>query len=326
MLKELGIYDRFMVLSQVEGQEAYEERLVSGLAADIFIATGLHPTKSEPKREFLKQWFHYLVSSGSLPVLEEAWKQKKEQFGILTPPRPRTRMGFADYVGMYCDPNHIYIDRYSEPSRYKKLTDAIREDTRYGGRVIEFGCGTAETLIDIAVNNSLLTSCIGVDLLTPEEVFRSEMMRSHRFANSDAKLQDAIDTNRQELEGLKIHLLQGSVFDWRIRKRICEHFTPIQYPTIVICFNLLFPHFDQKMISKGIYNMLKLSPLCVMVAGGEPAIEYYDYLTQAWTKSKYGVQVDLVTHHRKWIDPGRASFGVSTTTSHYSIDLSSYAI
>ncbi len=279
-LKKLNLWERYQQATTLRGKAAYEDRYVSGLASTVFSVVGLHPIKVEEKKRRYKDFLDFLIYSGFLPQIEEAWQKKKEKYGILTPPRPPFDMEFTDWVETYCKPNFRYVDVYSAPQRYPEIVDYINSKPVVK-TVVEFGCGPGDFLLDVA---GPLVHPIGIERLSLGQAVHDEMMYRNRWMiDGTEKWIDIHEARVKAEEHIKaimrshITIIKGDVLKQNTIRKVDSLTDKLHL--FAVSLNVMYPHYDVRHIQQLIRNMMQIDPEYIILGGGDPSLEFVHPVT-----------------------------------------------
>lgn len=320
LLAMLKLSERFNQTASLTGVEAYEDRFVTGIASLAFIVAGLHPIKSEFKRQQYADFLFYLGRSGMLPYIEEEWKRKRDRYGILTEPAVPFSMNFDDWLNNYINPKTRYVDVYSAPDRYRTIVSYINRIAPENRTIIDIASGAGDFLLE---TDNLKTASIAVDRLSPKAVVNDEMMSTNRFsldqngnlADPDIHKQVFLDTLRNS----GIIFLKGDMFSDSWTKKL--DYTNLPKPVIVTCLNGVYPHYTEKSILRCLNKAMKIQPDYIILGGGVPGLTFLDVKSQSWKPGihfkifKIQKQPALELHSNFMADP----LLQVPVVSHYSI-------
>ena len=281
LLAMLKLSERFNQTASLKGVEAYEDRFVTGIASLAFIVAGLHPIKSELKRQQYADFLFYLGRSGMLPYIEEEWKRKRDRFGILTPPAVPFGISFDDWLPTYLDPNSRDVEVYSVPNRYSAIVSYLNKIAPKERTIIDIASGPSDFLLE---TGNLSTVSIAVDRLSPEAAVNDENMIVNRFSlDQSGNLTDP-NIHQQvfldELRNSGIIFLKGDMFSDSWTKKL--NYTNLPEPVIVTCLNGVYPHYTEKSILRFLNKVMKIQPDYIVLGGGVPGLTFLDIKSQSW--------------------------------------------
>lgn len=301
-LQLLGI--DYRKLYHLDGIDAYQTyRFELSFLSTLLRANNIHPNVRFPEFDFEHSIVDFFSENPeTFRLLNNAYLRQTHKTGVITLPSFISTNGSIQSQAESFINNGTTVDVYSAPNRYNQMWLWMQMLQNLAGgskftQVFEVGSAAGDNLIDARKYLGLEVRCIGTDVIGLNQVIDNPMMKHFRFSSKKSG-NDFLEKFILD----RIEFYVANIFDYEsMDKLLCK--SALQN-TLILCTNVLFPHFTREKMILGTMNLLSLGAKYLIIGGGIPIFEQKisGHYLPGWHLYGFEIEMDNVTQFAHCVD------------------------